>query len=256
MSRYALGTIVESVPEPWSESQIYTGLLDYYDHWQTIDPRMAEHHECLSGAAQVLGNDIVNLATYAHEILNWLDPARIREGRSVVTVGGMAEAFLVSVRSACDAVAQAISYKASSKPGQVPKDMRGLLSWAQQNQARVEPAFLSLLSGDMNWFWNLRSLRDHIVHGGADANIQTDGRQFNLWVHSPTAGWVTREPLLPLLSKKYQRLISFSDEASKLINAAINLPSDRLRSRVVSGVLVPSLHRLVRIAGDYSDPSP
>ncbi len=252
----ALGTIVESDGTPTSENEFYSGLLDYYDHWESIDPRLAEHHEYLSRAADIFGNDIVNMATYTNEILGWLQPERIRESSSVVSVSGMAKAYLVSLRSACDAVAEALSYKACEKPAQAPTDLRGLLTWAQKNEARVQQPVMAVLSSDFEWFWNLRSLRDHVVHHGAHATIHTNGRQFNLWVHSPRVGWVTREPLLPLLSQKLQSLTSFADKAAIAINELISFPQDRLRSRVVSGVLIPALHKLVQIARDYAEPSP
>jgi hypothetical protein len=238
------------------KTEFYSGLLDYYDHWDEIDPRLATHHEYLSRAADIYGRDLVNLATYAYEILNWLSPDRIKERPSVVFVGGMAEAFLVSIRSACDAVALALSYKACKKPGQVPDDLRSLLSWSRKYESRVEPIIMRLLSADFEWFWNLRSLRDHIVHNGADANIHCDGRQFNLWVHSPQIGWITREPLLPLLKAKLQSLVSFADRAASAINEIIGFPIDRVGSRVVSGVLIPALHRLLEIADQYAEPSP
>jgi hypothetical protein len=252
----ALGTIVEASRTRMSDTEFYTGMLDYYDEWNAVDPRLAKHHEHLSGAADVLGHDLVNMATYSHEIVEWLRPDRIRQAPSVVSVGGMAEAFLVSIRSACDAVAQGLAYKACAKPGQAPRDgLRALLTWAQKNESRVEPAVMTVLSGDFEWFWTLRSLRDHVVHDGAHAVIHTNGRQFNLWVYSPQVGWVTREPLLPLLAGKLQQLVSFADQAAMAINRLIDFPEDRVRSRVVSGVLIPALHALLRLAEQYADPS-
>ena len=253
----ALGTIVEASRTRMSDTEFYSGLLDYYDHWENVDPRLVAHHEHLSRAADVFGHDLVNMATYAYEILGWLRPERIREPSSVVSVGGMAEAFLVSIRSACDAVADALSYKACGKPGQAPTDgLRALLTWAQKNETRVQPAVMSVLSGDFEWFWKLRSLRDHVVHNGVHAVIHTNGRQFNLWAHSPRVGWITREPLLPLLVRKLQNLVSFADQAAAALNQVISLPEDRVRSRVVSGVVIPALHSLVRIADQYAEPSP
>ena len=113
----ALGTIVEASRTRKEETEFYSGLLDYYDHWSEIDPRLAEHHSHLSRAADVFGHDLVNMATYTHEILGWLAPERIDSDQSVVSVSGMTEAFLVSLRSACDAVGDALAYKACEKPG-------------------------------------------------------------------------------------------------------------------------------------------
>ena len=252
----ALGTIVKANSISPSDTEFYTGLLDYYDHWNEIDPRLATHYAHLSRAADMIGNDIVNMATYAHMILEWLRPEHIHDSFSVVVAGGMTEAFIVSLRSACDAVAGALCYKACKKPGQVPSDLRGLLKWAEKNKERLEPLVADVLSENFDWFWNLRSIRDHLIHEGAHANIHCDGHQFNLWVHSPRVGWVTREPLLPLLKEKLQKLISFADKSAEAINLLIDFPKDRLRSRTVSGALIPALHELIRVAEEFANPSP
>jgi hypothetical protein len=252
---FALGTIVKASQTRMSDTEFYCGLLDYYDCWNDVDPRLAEHYERLSRAADVFGHDLVNMATYANDILMWLHPERIRLPPSVVAVAGMSEAFLVSVRSACDAVADALSYAASGKPGQVPRNsLRGLLTWAHKNPSRVHPEVMNVLSGDFEWFWNLRSLRDHIVHNGAHAVIHTNGQQFDLRLHSPSGEEIARESLLPLLKKKLCHLVSFADRAATGINSVIGLPTDRVRSRVVSGVLMPALHKLLRVAHRYDEP--
>jgi len=115
---------------------------------------------------------------------------------------------------------------------------------------------MGVLLGDFEWFWKLRTLRDHVVHNGAHAVIHTNGRQFNLWVHSPQVGWVTREPLLPLLAEELQNLVAFADRAATAINRVIGFPEDRVRSRTVSGVLIPALHALINISDQYAAPSP
>jgi hypothetical protein len=56
--------------------------------------------------------------------------------QAVVSVGGMAEAFLVALRSAYDAVAIALAYKASSHHGQVPANsLADLVEWAKNMKA-------------------------------------------------------------------------------------------------------------------------
>src|SRR5207249_4760031 len=145
-------------------------LLDYYDHWNEVDARLAKHHPYLSRSAEVFSYDLVNMATYAHEIIGWLSPDRIRLAPSVVSVAGMTEAFLVSVRSAYDAVGIALSYVACGKPGQAPCDnLRSLIQWANRNKSRVQPRIFALLSIEFESFWRLRTIRDHVVHGGAHA---------------------------------------------------------------------------------------
>ena len=253
----ALGTIIEASSGVLPENEIWAGVLDYFDHWQSIDPRLSAHHIPLSKWAEAFGHDLVNMATYAHHILSWLKPDNIRKAESVVVVGGMTEAFLLSLRSASDAVAGAISHVASTKSGQSPgESLRALLTWAKKNPQRVNPPIASVLQGDFEWFWNLRSLRDYIVHGGATPNIACNGRQFNLWVYVPNKGWITREPLLPLLKQHFDGLLSFANAASMGINVAIQMPADRVRSRVVCGVLVSHLHKLMEIAKEYNEPSP
>src|ERR1700748_963370 len=96
----ALGTVIEWSGNRATSADFYSGMLDHWDHWQSIDPRLAEHHAVLSLAADAFGHDLVNLATYANGILRWLEPSRIQQSPSVV--GGMTEAFIFTVRSACD----------------------------------------------------------------------------------------------------------------------------------------------------------
>jgi hypothetical protein len=230
MKMKAIGTLIEASPgEQLSEYEIWTGVLDYYDHWQSIDARLAEHHDPLSKWAEAFGHDLVNLATYSHLILTWLEPDNIRKAESVVVVSGVTEAFLLSLRSAADAIAGAISHVACIKAGQAPGgSLRALLTWAKKNPQRIRASIASVLAGDFEWFWNLKSLRDYIVHDGATPNIHCNGRQFNLWVYTPNRGWITREPLLPLLKRRVESLISFADAASKGINQEIQMPDDRV----------------------------
>ncbi len=253
----ALGTIVNAPAQPWGDSEFHSGLLDFYDHWSEVDPRLAPHHEWLSPPAEAFAHDLVDLATYTHEILGWLEPARIQEPASVVVVGGMAQAFVVSIRSACDAIAQALAHVASSNPGQVPAtSLRALSTWARENPKRVHLEVAQLLGDDLEWFWNLRSIRDHLVHGGCRANIHCDGRQFNLWVHSPQQGWVIRAPLVPLLRDYLVGAVRLADKTAAVITTRLGIPDDRRGSRVVSGVRVAALHKLLSVADDYAQPSP
>ena len=253
----ALGTIVKSRPGMSQDNVAYCGILDYYDHWKEIDHRLREHHSTLSRAAEIFGHDLVNIATYVHEILEWLDADRIRLAPSVVCVGSMTEACLVSIRSAYDAVALALAYVACEKSDQAPKEsLRTLVRWAIRNESRVRPVVLKVLSEENPSFWTLRTFRDYIVHHGAHANIHCDGRQFNLWIHSPSKGWVTREPLISFLARHIRDLTCFANEAAKVINQVISLPSDRLNSRVVEGVLIYSLHKIHVVESDYAAKSP
>src|SRR5690348_8137822 len=134
MELRALGTVIDWNPEdPLGQTEYYSGLLDYFDWCYEIDPRLAEHHDDLSPPAFAFGHDLVNMAAYANEILRWLAPRRIQRAPSVVVVSAMAEAFLFSVRSACDAIASVLAYSAA-KPGQAPRNsLRALVEWANKN---------------------------------------------------------------------------------------------------------------------------
>jgi hypothetical protein len=234
----ALGTIVEWSGAPLTHSEFYSGFLDYYDHWASIDPRLATHYPILSPASEAFGHDIVNLATYANEILWWLAPDQIRRPPSVVIVGGMTEAFLYSVRSACDIVAEALAAYASDKRGQAPDSgLRALLAWFQRNPSRIDPAAAAVLSTDFAWFWKMRAMRDALGHRGAHANIHCDGHPFNLWLYGRD-GLITREPLLPMLASMIRHVTQFADATAAVISNRIKLPSDRVQSRVVHGVLI------------------
>lgn len=252
----ALGAIIEYPDAPPTEWEYYVGILDYYDNWDSIDARLQAHHEALSPAAGAFGHDLVNIATYVSEVISWLRPERIRLPQSVVSVGSMTEAFIFAARSACDAAGSALSYVAAAKPGQAPSNsLRTLADWSAKHPGRVNPAVRTALQ-NLEWFWALRTLRDHIVHQGADAVIHCNGRQFNLWVHSPRQGWITREPLLPFLARVLASLVAFGNDSATVINREIGMPADRVRSRTISGVLIPSLHELPRLAPEYSEASP
>jgi len=253
----ALGTVVEAPARPLEETEFHCGILDFYDHWTEIDPRLASYHAHLSKWSEAFGHDLVDLATYAHEILCWLEPTRIRNSQAVIVAGSMTQAFVVSVRMACDAVAAALAYVACEKPGQAPSDsLRALSQWAKKHPTRVRASVAELLSGDLTWFWDVRSIRDYLVHDGCRANIHCDGRQFNLWVFSERDGWILRTALLPLLRNHLQKLIGFADRSAEIISRELALPDDRHWSRVVAGVLVPALHRLIAVADQYAEPSP
>ena len=143
---------------------------------------------------------------------------------------------------------------ASEKPGQAPaKSLRDLIAWAKRNKSRVRVT--ELLAQEHEAFWNVRTLRDYVVHSGAHATIHCDGHQFNLWIHS-SKGWVTREPLLPLLARHLAHLLALADATYIVINEVIELPNDRLRSRAVEGVLIGCLRQLQAVELDYAAASP
>ena len=64
----ALGTVTEMPKEGPSLNEYHVGLLDYWDYWQKVDPRLQPHHNHLSPLAWTVGPDIVHMATYVYEI--------------------------------------------------------------------------------------------------------------------------------------------------------------------------------------------
>jgi len=248
----ALGTVVEWSGGGLTDNDLYSGMFDYWDDSESIDARLAAHHSVLSPASEAFGHDVVNLATFTNEILRWLDKSRMWEGRGVVVVSAMTEAFMYTVRSACDVVATALAEYASEKPGQVPKNgLRDLLDWSQKNNSRLRPPVAKVLASDFGWFWKLRRLRDALAHRGETAIILTDRHQFYLLGHVPH-----QEPLVPLIEGQFSKLLSFADQSADAINSIIGMPVDRIKSRVVHGILIPALHELSRIALNFSNPSP
>ena len=88
----ALGTIIDFPKDGLSKHELYTGLLDYYDDWNSQDPDLAAYQPDLCRHANSLGHDLVNMATYAHIVLEALDRLPDDSG-TVVIASAMAEAF-------------------------------------------------------------------------------------------------------------------------------------------------------------------
>jgi len=61
-----------------------------------------------------------------------------------------------------------------------------------------------------------------------------------------------RDPLLPLMAQQFLGLSDLATRASCVVNEVIDFPQDRAKTRVVCGVLIPALHKLVEIAPDYA----
>lgn len=253
----ALGTLVARPARPLSNWELECGVFDYYDHWSEIDPRLASVNATLAPLAEAFAQDMNNLAVYVGEILGWLAPERIRQAESVVVVGSMSEAFLVCARAAADVLGSLLGFAACVKPGQAPRtSLRELLKWAAAHPERVRSEAANVLANDWSWFSDLRTLRDFVTHGGVQAGIHCDGRQFNLWMHSGRVGWVTCRLLLPLLATVLTGLLSRAEDVATLVNGVIALPADRVGSRVLQGLCIPALHRLQDIAPNYAATSP
>jgi hypothetical protein len=256
-SARALGAIINwDPPEPLGITEFHNGMLDYFDWWFRIDPLVSRFHDRLSPPAFGFGHDLLNMATYVHEILSWLSRSKRNPETAVVVSSAMTEAFLFSVRCACDSVASALAYAASDKPGQAPdSSLRRLIEWASKNEKRVHPEILAILKADFGWFWELRTLRDQIAHGFVDIGTFYDGHQFDMTVMSTREKRkANRYPLLPLLARQLQALTDLGDRAAHTVNGIIGFPSGRCRSRVLSGIFIPALHKLIKVAPQYARP--
>jgi hypothetical protein len=253
----ALGTIIDWDDAPLTDNEYHSDILDYYDHWNSIDPAIADHHSFLSPAADRFGHCLVSAATYSNEILGWLSPTKMHLAPSVVVVSAMTEGMLYILRSACDCISSVAAHAGSRKSNQIPTtSLRKQIEWIGKNRTRVNPMIGGLFDRDFQWFWDLRTVRDALAHQNASAVIHCDNHQYNLWVYAPEKGWVTRRPLLPFLGDSIGNIVSFANEISVASNDILNIPKRRNKTRVVQGVLIPALHALSRFAPSYAKPSP
>ena len=253
----ALGRIIDTTPREPTSDEIYCCLFDYHDHWSKMDLRLKLHHDPLSHIAEFFAMDLVNLSVYAGQILHWLRPENIHSGTSVVVVGAVTEAFITVARSACDGLAVALSYVATEKIGQKKIDnLPSLLKWAGEKPNLLAEAISPAFDYDFRWFLELTTFRNRLVHKGFHPNIHCDGKQFNLWLLHPTRGFITREPLIPLLAHVTKNLIDLGQHVAKFVQHRIPLPSDRQRTRLLHGVTIHSLNELMEVAPDYAKPSP
>jgi hypothetical protein len=251
----ALGSIIPMLPEGIGEAEIYLPLFDYFDSWETFAGQPGTKEGRLSQPAMVLAQDLVNAAVYSHQVLGWRDRAKEPEGlgSAVVIVCTLTEGFLVSLRSAWDALAMAVSVGACEKPGQAPHDsLRALLKWAGNNKKRVHPKLRPILTTEVNWFWKLRTLRDYLVHQGSIANIFFDGDNFLLTLIPHLEGGPVQEPLLPILGSACEHLLDFAYRATEALQEVVPLPPERKRSRVLHSPFIPYLKT---ICGFCSEPT-
>ena len=253
----ALGAVIRRTSPTTHDNEIGSRAFDFYDHWTEADSRLEPHQAQLSPCCATLGYDLNNIACYVSQILWWLAPEQIYDGRGVVVVGAMTEAVLVSVRCGGDALAGQLGYVASTKPGQAPRSsLSDLITWANRNPTRVRREVALVFERDWGWFERAKSLRDQIVHGAAHANIATDRRQFFLWLHSDKVGWIAREPLLPFLRDLIVGLLAAAEDVGTAVGTCTGLPDDRANSRILHGVMIPAINDLVRVADMYAAPSP
>lgn len=244
----ALGSVIERRGR-LTRFHFYSPILDFHDHWSELDPEVSGRHPSLPPLCEAFAHDINNLAVYAGELLRWAHPSEFKRPEGVVAVGALSEAYITTLRSAADIVAGLAAYCASKKPGQAPNtSLHDLLVWAQRNPNRVRQAAAPLLGADWTWSYEMRTMRDLLVHDGLDANIFSNRKAYRLWVHSPRRGWITRTPLFPLLGRWTLALVSSGRSTGELLASYVALPKRRVKSRVLEGVFVPYFHRFLALA--------
>jgi hypothetical protein len=168
----------------------------------------------------------------------------------------LVEGFLVSLRCACDALAVALAVASCGKPGQAPQDsLRALLNWAAKNQDRVDPKLRPILTSDAGWFWNLRTLRDYLIHQGSHAFIFWNGDEFRLTLAPRFEGGPVMAPLLPLLASLSEQFLAFAYRATAAVQEIVSLPQGQKRSRVLHSPFMPYLKALRDYCPDPPSPA-
>ena len=95
------------------------------------------------------------------------------------------EHFYVQIRSILDYLAVLVS-ESAPKRSQLPKSFRALKASVGKYRNKMHPEIASMIEYSY-WFDELRTIRDSIVHGGAQPMVFSDGDDWLLFqVHSPT----------------------------------------------------------------------
>ena len=242
---HALGSIV-SKHGRLTRYQFYSPALDFYDHWSELDPEVTGLHPQLPPLCEAFAHDINNLAVFASELLRWSSPNEIKRPQGVVAVGAISEAYITTLRSAADIVAGMVAYCIEKKPGQAPRSsLHDLLVWAKKHPQRLDQGAAMLLASDWTWFYQMRTIRDLLVHDGLHATISNSRRAYRLWIYSEKRGWIARTPLFPLLGKWTSDLQIFAADAGTILAKRVSLPKRRVRSRVLEGLFIPHFHRFL-----------
>ncbi len=131
---------------------------------------------------------------------------------------GLTEAYIVNLRSAANVVGRMAAYCAATKPRQAPAaSLNDLLQWVKKNPTRVRPEVLGFIQSDWSWFYQMRTMRDLLVHAGLHANVVTNRKPYSLSLYSPKRGWIPRKPLFPILPRWTTCLIDRTDQCGKIV---------------------------------------
>jgi hypothetical protein len=215
-----------------------------------------------------LAHDFLNLATLAGELLWRVGVAPIRTGTpDSLIIAALAESYLMTLRSACDVVAAIIHACCipAKEKGKVPKKVdsfNSLITWAEKNPARV-PENIRFITEHMDWFAELKGIRDKLVHNRYDINVFTDdvAPSFSLMSAGEINLHFLRAPgtrlanplhpvaLLPFLKRVTIGVLLLADQVAQAI--ARHNSHEPSKTHVLNGVYVPALTHLL----SYEEPN-
>jgi hypothetical protein len=223
--------------------------------------------------AHSFAHDFLNLATLAGRLL-WCEGVTPNMSRSpdLVAIGVDTETYLISLRAACDILAEAIVYFGVEprNRGKVPKDsINSLKNWILKDQIRINTFHetFHFIREHFDWFTELKAIRDKIVHQGYHSNIYTDRILFKFMLmpigvvelqmlhggykekdHREDKPRFRQVPLLSLLKRFTLSVLELATQLSRAIQERHTLRCSR--THTLSGVYVPALHHLI----SYEEP--
>jgi len=266
----ALASLIKTQKLTGSKNEFYVPLCDALLDLVELDITGVRALK-LSQIAHSLAHDFLNLAMLAGRLI-WYEGVTPDMSRSpdLVAIAVDTENYLISLRTACDIVAEAFSYFCvePKKRGQLPKEkqsFRAMICWAKNNPHRLRDDFL-FITQHFEWFMELRALRDKIVHQGYYSNIYTDRSLFKFFLmpgFDPDLHRIRRfhrrhqdgnDPqqagprirqvsLLSLLKSFTLSVFELTTQLSQAIEKQEELKCSK--THALSGVYVPALHHLL-----------
>jgi hypothetical protein len=244
-------------------------LLDLAE--QDVDGRDAFK---LVQIAHSFGHDFLNLATLAGRLL-WCEGVTPNMSRSpdLVAIGVDTENYLVLLRAACDTLTGAIVHFGvePGDRGKIPSDsFNGLKKWIEKDRTRINRFYerFRFIADPFDWFYELKDIRDDLVHRGYHCNIHTDRVLLRLilmpigtvelqMLHGGYKQEEYREdkprfrqaPLLSLLKRFTLSILALASQLAQAIEEQHAVRGSR--THVLNGVYVPALHQLT----SYEEPT-
>jgi hypothetical protein len=256
----ALGKTVTLAPgQPLTKHDFYSPLSDVL-----LDLVEKDLYGASAKPASQLGcslaHDFIRLSTVAGQLLWLIETAPVRTGTpDLLSITMLAESYLMSLRAACDVIAVIVHTFCieDKKKGQVPDEsFNDLIDWIENNPKRV-PQSLKFIAEHRDWFADLRSIRDKLVHHRFDINIFMNGvfPSFSLmstgdlhlhFLRKPGQFYepgLSLTPLMPFLKRATQGALKLASKIAEVIAAERKLvPS---KTHVLNGVYIPALHHLL-----------